>query len=81
MKDDVSLINKFRQELAIFQGFEKIVHPVVLLEVPDIFHAPGGKIVHQQIIAPTFEQALREVRPDKTRAAGDEINQASPPGR
>ena len=47
MKDDVGFVDKFRQELAIFQRFEKIMHPVILLEVPDIFHASGGKIVHQ----------------------------------
>ncbi len=81
MKDDVGLIHKFRQELAIFQWFEKIMHPVILLEVPDIFHAPGGKIIHQQDLVAAFEQTLREVRSDKTRATCDEINQASPPGR
>ena len=80
MKDDVGLIDKFRQELAIFQRFEKIMHPVVLLEVPDIFHASRGKIIHQQDLVAAFEQTLCKVRSDKTRATCDEINQASPPG-
>jgi hypothetical protein len=43
------------------------VHPVVLLEVPDIFHAPGGEIVHQQHLVTAFEQTLGHVGTDESR--------------
>ena len=79
MKNDVGLVHQLRQKLAIFQGLEKIMHPVVFLEVPDIFHAARGKIIHQQDLIAAFEQTLREVGSDEACAAGDEINQASPP--
>ena len=47
MKDDVGLIHEFRQQLAIFQRLKEVVHPVIFLEMPDIFHAAGRKIIHQ----------------------------------
>ena len=81
MEYDVGFIHQFRQQLAIFERFEKIVHPVIFLEVPDIFHAAGGKIIHQQDFIAAFEQPLGEVRSDETCATCDQINQASPPER
>ena len=81
MKNNVGFVHKFRQQLAIFEGLQKIVHPVIFLQMPDIFHAAGGKIVHQQNFIAALEQTLGKVRPDKTCAASDQINQASPPER
>src|SRR5882672_12689872 len=52
------------------------MHPVILLEVADIFHASGGKIVHQQDLVAPLQQTLRQVGTNKTRAAGNEIDQA-----
>ncbi len=71
MENDVGLVHQFGQQMTVFQGFEKIVHPVILLEVPDILHAPGGKIVHQQDLVAALKQTFRQVRTDKPRTAGD----------
>src|SRR6267154_6210580 len=52
------------------------MHPVILLEVADIFHASGGKIVHQQDLVAPLQQTLCQVGPNEARATGDKINQA-----
>jgi hypothetical protein len=42
------------------------MHPIVLFEMTNIFHAAGGKIVHQQDLVAAREQAFGNVRTDKT---------------
>jgi hypothetical protein len=34
--------------LAILDGLDKVLHSIMLLEVANVIHAAGGKIVEQQ---------------------------------
>jgi hypothetical protein len=47
------------------------MHPSVDLQVPDILHASGGKIVQDQDFISPIEQPLSEVRADESRASRD----------
>ena len=75
MKNDVGLVHQFRQQLAVFQRLKEIVHPVIFLKVPDVFHAAGRKIVHQQDFVAALQQTLGKMRAHKTCAASNQINQ------
>jgi hypothetical protein len=48
MEDDVCCVHQFRQKLAILDGLDKVLHSIMLLEVANVIHAAGGKIVEQQ---------------------------------
>jgi hypothetical protein len=48
------------------------MHVVVLLQVPDIFHAACGKIVDDQDFIAEFEHSLGEMGPDKSGTASDQ---------
>jgi hypothetical protein len=79
VENHIGFIDQFGQELAVVQRLEKIVHPVVFLEVPDIFHASRGKVIHQENLIAALEQALGQMRSDESRATCNEINQRGPP--
>ena len=66
VENDVGLIHKLRQQLPVFERLKKIVHPVILFEVADIFHTAGRKIVHKQDFVATLEQTLGKMRAHKT---------------
>jgi hypothetical protein len=40
--------------------------------VPYVFHAAGGKIVHQQNFVSSLEHSLGEMGPDESSTAGDQ---------
>src|SRR5208337_3605613 len=77
VNDDVGIIDKFGEELAVLDAVEVVLQVVGTLEVPDILHAAGGKIVQQHDAFALLEQPFRQVRPDKTSAAGNEIAHAA----
>jgi hypothetical protein len=45
MNDDVGIIDKLGEKLAVLDAVEVVLQVFGTLQVPDIFHAAGGKIV------------------------------------
>jgi hypothetical protein len=77
MNDDVGVVYEFREKVLVFDAIEVIFEIFETLEVPDILHAPRGKIVQQNDSFTSFEQSFRKVRADETSTARDEISQRS----
>src|SRR5208337_3039200 len=77
VNDDVGIIDKLGEELAVLDAVEVVLQMFRTLQVPDILHTSGGKIVQQHHAVALFEQPLRQVRSDETSAAGNEISHAA----
>src|SRR5882724_5560045 len=71
MDDNVSAVDEFGDELAVFNGVEMIFHPVGRLEMADVFHAAGGEIVEQHDVIAAIQEPLSEMRADKAGTSGD----------
>jgi len=69
--DNVSAVDEFGDELAVFNGVEMIFHPVGRLEMADVFHAAGGEIVEQHDVIAAIEEPLSKMRADKAGTSGD----------
>jgi hypothetical protein len=77
MNDDVGVVHEFCEKVLVFDAIEVILEIFEAFEMPDILHAPGGKIVEQNDSFTSLEQFFREVRADEASTARDEISQGS----
>ena len=71
MNDDVGVVHKLCNKLAIFYGVEVIFEVPGVFEGPDVFHAAGRKIVEKHDAIAALEQPFRQMRADETGAAGN----------
>jgi hypothetical protein len=69
--DNISVVDQFGEELAIFDVVEVIGEALGGLEVADILHATGGKIVEEDDRVSALHEALGQMRSDKAGTAGD----------
>jgi len=69
--DDIGIINEFSEQLAILNAVQVIFQALGRLQMADVFHAAGGKIVEKHDSVAAIEQAFREMRADEAGAAGD----------
>jgi hypothetical protein len=77
MNNDVGVVYEFREKVLVFDAIEVILEILETLEVPDVLHAPRGKIVQQNDPFTSLQQSFREMRADKPSTARDEISQRS----
>src|SRR6266550_6184658 len=71
MDDHIGIINKFGEQLAIFDVIQVILHTIGRLEMTDVFDTARRKVVQQNDAVAAIKKPLREVRTNKTGAAGD----------
>ena len=58
VNDDIRIIDKLREELAVLDAVEVVLQVVGTLQVPDILHSAGGKIVQQHDAFALLEQTF-----------------------
>ena len=61
MDDYIGIIHEFGEQLAILDALQVILHTAGGLEMADVFHAAGRKIVQQNDTIATIEEPLREM--------------------
>src|SRR4029077_15358674 len=71
MDDDVGIVNKLGDELAIFDVVEVILQVAVRFQMANVIHAAGGKIVEEDHAIAACEEALCKMESDETGTAGD----------
>ena len=57
MNDHVRIIDKFREQLAIFDAVEVIVEKIRIFQMPDVLHASGRKIIQENDALALFEES------------------------
>jgi hypothetical protein len=71
MHDDVGIIHKLGNELAVLNVIQKILQPLGTLEVAKIFDTAGGQIVEQHNVIAAINEAVGQMRANETGAASD----------
>jgi hypothetical protein len=71
MHDDVGIIHKLGNELAVLNVIQKILQPLGTLEVAKIFDTACGQIVEQHNVIAAINEAVGQMRANETGAAGD----------
>jgi hypothetical protein len=58
MHDNISIIDKFRDQLAIFDVVQMIFHLRRGLQVADVFYAAGGQIIEEHYVVAASNKTL-----------------------
>ncbi len=72
MHHSVTFVDQFRQHRFIGDGIERITEVRMSFEVANIRNRAGGEIIDDRHPVAALDQGIRQVRTDKTCAAGDQ---------
>jgi hypothetical protein len=75
MDDDISIVDEFRNQLAILDIVEVIFHAFGRFQMADVVHTTSRKIVEQDHAIAAIKQSLCQMRTDEAGAASNQIPQ------
>src|SRR5207249_1749777 len=75
MDDDLGIIHKFSEQLAIFDAVQVVLHLARGFEMADVFDAARRKIIQQNDAVAAIEKALRQVRTNEASTTGNQVTQ------
>src|SRR5207244_7122791 len=79
MKDHVAGIDQLGEHRLVLDRVDRVVKARVLLQMPDVFNAPGREIVDDEDVVAGREVRVGKVRTDETGTAGNENFQCLSP--
>ena len=72
MEDHIALVDQLAHGRGMMDALDRVMEPGMTAEMPDIVDAPGRQIIEDDHLVAPPEISLGQMRPDETRAAGDQ---------